>query len=171
MKAWVLCLSVLLGGIPKPELHIYTVDGKPVPGWEMRDFDVHFHKSKLLRSDVQSHPLVLHYAVGNDWTYDTEHLSRRYFRQAYRKANNIRGEGQKTLIWVHAEGCGPCKRMEPFLPELKKLTEVEEVNWDWETPGEFKITAVPLTIILDADGNELKRWTGYVTLQEIKDNL
>ena len=173
MRILMLWLAVLVGEVPKPELHLYTTDGKPIPGWEMRDFETKWHKSKFLTKEQQAlgHPLVLHYAKGDGWVYDTTNLTKRKFRQSYRKLNGITAPGQKTLVWTHAEGCGPCKRMEPFLPELRKLVEVEEVYWDWETPGEFGITSVPLTVLLDADGKELKRWVGYVTLQEIKGNL
>lgn len=177
MRLLTSCLLLLMAATQclsaEPELHLYTADGKPVPGWELKDFDVHWHKSKLLTKEQQAkgHPLVLHYASKDGWTYDTENLTPRKFRKNYRKLNGIASAGRKTVVWVHAEGCGPCKRMEPFLPEVKKLADLEVVMWDWESPTEFGVTSVPLTVVLDADGKELWRVSGYVPLEEIRKHL
>lgn len=174
LTAWLMLLMASTSlSAELPELHLYTEDGKPLPGWDLPDFEERWHKSKLLTKEQQAlrAPLVLHYHKGEEWVYDTENLTPRKLRKAYRRLNRITTPGAKTLIWVHAVGCAPCNQMKPFMPEVKKLVTVEEIDWDWETPGEFNIQSVPLTVLLDADGNELKRWTGYTTFEEIQANL
>lgn len=155
----------------EPPLHLYTKDGKPLAEWALPDFTEVWHTNDKLSPEwaKKDLPLTAHYRSLSGWVYQPITGTPRQFRAEYRKSLGIQGKpGQRTLVWVHAEGCGPCDRMLKSLPEVEQLIPVERVEWDWETPGEFSIKSVPLTILVDADNHEIRRWTGYANLQTLK---
>ena len=67
-----------------------------------------------------------------------------------------------------AEWCGPCKQLTPIVEELKKeydgKIEVTSINVDEkkELASEYRVSAIPTLVFLDAKGNELSRIVGLV---------
>lgn len=63
---------------------------------------------------------------------------------------------------VYADWCGPCKALTMTLNEMDNLPEIENVNIDGNIAlaARYSVRSVPTLILLDEDGNELKRMTG-----------
>ena len=72
-----------------------------------------------------------------------------------------------------ADWCGPCKvlnsRLEGFneCPIIKY--NVDEV--DEELLNKYDIINIPVTILLDDEDNEIRRWIGLFNVQELKDEI
>ena len=158
-----------------PELHLYTPDGKPRPDWDLPDFIEHWHSSSDLTPEwsAKNLPLVAHYRVTDGWEYSSLTFSPREFRKAYRASLGIKTPGQKTLVWIHAEACLPCKQMAIFLPEVSKLIPLEEHLWNWEdeSVAGLPVRSVPLTTLMDADCKILQQWSGYVDFTTLKHSI
>ena len=155
-------------------LHLYTVDGQPDPHWDLPDFQVTWHRSEDLTPQWRAYrvPLVAHYQGKNGWRYSSHTRSPREFRAEYRKRLGLKGTpGHRTLVWIHAEACAPCQRMQPHMAEVAKLCTLEDTLWDWGEPGEFGTQAVPHTLLLDADNRVVQQWTGYVDFHTLKRSI
>lgn len=76
------------------------------------------------------------------------------------------------LIYFGAEWCEPCAK---FKPTLDQLDQSRVIKYDLETHinerNTFDIRAVPTLIIVDGDGNEIKRILGGVPLEELEQLL
>lgn len=75
------------------------------------------------------------------------------------------------LVKFGAEWCGPCRMLDQQLENFS-LCEVVKYNIDDEENEalceQYKVRNIPLTIALDDNGNELKRWVGVFDLNEVK---
>lgn len=83
------------------------------------------------------------------------------------------------LIDFHAEWCGPCKKQEPIIDEVKEYFEdkdtdfeVEKVDVDKEAERaqEYEVRSVP-TIVIEDDGEILKKFIGLTQKDEIVDAI
>ncbi len=80
-------------------------------------------------------------------------------------------KNKRVLVDFYATWCGPCKMlalvMEKFdkkniIPILK--LDVDDAN---EIANEYKVTSIP-TLIIFEEGQEIKRTTGFLTLEELE---
>ena len=78
----------------------------------------------------------------------------------------------KSLIKYEANWCVPCKRMTPIVEEV--LSEMEgvvlekvDIDENREKAVENNVRSVP-TFVLVEDGVELKRQSGMMTREELK---
>ncbi|UZQ31236.1 MAG: thioredoxin [Spiroplasma phoeniceum] len=84
-------------------------------------------------------------------------------------------DAKLTLVDFYADWCGPCKMIAPIINELAKtLSDVNfiKVNVDvlQDLAQHYGILSIP-TLITFQNGNELKRKTGFVTANEIEQDL
>lgn len=77
------------------------------------------------------------------------------------------------LLKFYATWCGPCKILEKRLKEMK----IPYVNIDVETDEgakmaeKYKVQSVPTLIVVTQTGNALRRLTGAVSTEQLKDFL
>jgi len=72
-----------------------------------------------------------------------------------------------------AHWCGPCRVLHK---NLENFTDCEVVNYDVDELEEnvlrkFKIRNIPVTILLNDNNEEIKRWVGLFNVQEISDKI
>ena len=72
-----------------------------------------------------------------------------------------------------AHWCGPCRVLHK---NLENFTDCEVVNYDVDELEEdvlrkFKIRNIPVTILLNDNNEELKRWVGVFNVQEMSDKI
>lgn len=78
------------------------------------------------------------------------------------------------LLKFGANWCGPCKVLESRLEgfdacELETFDIDDEANEDYV--DKFNIRGIPLLVLVDNDGNEIKRWTGLVDVNKVKEEI
>ena len=71
------------------------------------------------------------------------------------------------LLKFSADWCGPCKVFAPIVNEVledRTDVELEEIDIDLQTDRsvEYKVRAVPTIVLLDENGNVLKRHSGVL---------
>ena len=72
-----------------------------------------------------------------------------------------------------AEWCMPCKVLNK---NLENFTECEVVKYDVDDVDEdmlsqFKVRNIPVTLLLNDNDEEVKRWVGVFNVQEISDKI
>ena len=72
-----------------------------------------------------------------------------------------------------AEWCMPCRVLNK---NLENFTDCEVVKYDVDDVDEdmlsqFKIRNIPVTILLNNNDEEVKRWIGVFNVQEISDKI
>lgn len=72
-----------------------------------------------------------------------------------------------------AHWCGPCRVLHK---NLENFTDCEVVNYDVDELEEnvlrkFKIRNIPVTILLNDNNEEIKRWVGVFNVQEMSDKI
>lgn len=74
------------------------------------------------------------------------------------------------LLDFYMDTCMPCKTLKPILEQVAETTEVEFINAreNVEMSAKYGIRKVPTVIILK-DGEEVDRFTGIKSKQEIED--
>jgi thioredoxin 1 len=77
----------------------------------------------------------------------------------------------KTLFYFSAPWCQPCEQFGPTMDLVAKQgIQVEKVNIDYETDRakSANISSIP-TVVLAENGQEVKRFVGARTLQQVID--
>ena len=78
------------------------------------------------------------------------------------------------LVKLGASWCGPCKMLSKTLEDvdLSKYQLVEiDVDQQRETAMKYNIRGVPVLVIEDDHGNELRRSVGYKNQTQLKEFL
>lgn len=78
------------------------------------------------------------------------------------------------LLKIGASWCGPCQTMNKKL-ESFKLCEVVHYDVDTDEGEEmsekYKVRNIPVMVLVDDDGNELKRWNGLTNIADIENEV
>jgi thioredoxin 1 len=77
----------------------------------------------------------------------------------------------KTLFYFSAPWCQPCEQFGPIMDLVARQgIQVEKVNIDYETDRakSANISSIP-TVVLAENGNEIKRFVGARTFQQVID--
>lgn len=79
------------------------------------------------------------------------------------------------LIDFWAEWCGPCKMLAPVIDELEReMPDIcfAKINVDEEVTAALKnnVTSIP-TLMIIKDGEVVKRLVGYMSKEELKEEL
>jgi thioredoxin 1 len=100
--------------------------------------------------------------------------AKEFVQQNYNYQQN--GENYKfTFLEFSSSGCAVCKQMEPVLEEVKNSNEVK-VNVvflhimkpeNLDLMKYYGISAVPMQILLDYQGNEFFRHYGFISTEEL----
>lgn len=75
------------------------------------------------------------------------------------------------VLKIYSETCGPCKVLERNLQEAN--ISHESVDIDSERGGElvskYKVRGVPTLILVNDEGHVINRYTGVMSVNELKD--
>jgi thioredoxin-like negative regulator of GroEL len=79
----------------------------------------------------------------------------------------------KELYYYTANWCNPCQTLGPIMEEVARQVPVRKQNIDYIDPSiltETKVRSVP-TVILVENGQEVRRFTGLKSFNQIIDWL
>lgn len=78
-----------------------------------------------------------------------------------------------TLLKFYRNNCSPCSMVDNYLKEKGVSYKSVNVEEDPELATQYGLTSVPVTILLDDKGNEVKRSIGFKPneLQELISQL
>jgi thioredoxin 1 len=74
----------------------------------------------------------------------------------------------KQLFYFSADWCVPCQTLGPIMDQVSQKIPVQKINIDYEAniTSKYGVRNVP-TVILVEKGQELRRFTGPRSLQQI----
>lgn len=76
------------------------------------------------------------------------------------------------LIKIGAEWCGPCRVLDKQLENFNKCEVIKyDVEENEDIVEQYKVRNIPVTILLDDNDNEIKRWVGLFNINEIEKEL
>ena len=79
----------------------------------------------------------------------------------------------KQLLYFSDEWCGPCKTLGPVMDQVKKQISVVKHNVDYTDPSvlqKYGVRNIP-TVVLVEDGQEVRRFVGAKTFNQVIDFL
>jgi thiol-disulfide isomerase/thioredoxin len=93
--------------------------------------------------------------------------------------SEIIADGKPHLVDFNAFWCSPCNQMRPGIIELREQyagrVTFDDINTDnrasQKLARKYRVTFIPLIVLLDKDLKEVNRLEGYHTKQEIDDAL
>lgn len=97
------------------------------------------------------------------------------FLEQFNNTNNSKSFNL-SLVELGGRGCKPCMRMDTVLSELKNIYN-DDINikiirvTDKENrkiAKYFGVNAIPTQIIIDKNGNEIFRHTGFISIKELE---
>ncbi len=87
------------------------------------------------------------------------------------------GESENTVLFFHSAGCGTCRATEASLKEtgVTNGATVLKVDFDadenFELRKKYGVTKYHTFVQVDADGNEIKKWSGSLSDADIQEQL
>ena len=74
----------------------------------------------------------------------------------------------KQLFYFSAEWCVPCQTLGPVMDQVSQKIPVQKLNVDYEADvtAKYGVRSIP-TVILVENGQEVRRFTGAKSLQQI----
>lgn len=76
------------------------------------------------------------------------------------------------IIKIGAEWCGPCRSLDKQLENFNKCEVTKyDVDENENIADEYNIRNIPVTILLDDNDNEVKRWVGLFNVNEIEQEI
>ena len=74
----------------------------------------------------------------------------------------------KQLFYFSAEWCVPCQTLGPIMDQVSQKIPVQKINIDYEAniTSKYGVRNIP-TVILVEKGQEVRRFTGPRSLQQI----
>lgn len=79
----------------------------------------------------------------------------------------------KELFYYHASWCQPCETLGPIMEQVNKQIPVRKINIEYADPAVIEsaqIKNIP-TVILIENGQEIRRFTGIKSYNQIIDFL
>jgi len=76
----------------------------------------------------------------------------------------------KQLFYFSAEWCVPCQTLGPIMDQVSQKIPVQKINIDYEADitSKYGVRSIP-TIILVENGQEVRRFTGARSFQQVLD--
>lgn len=65
------------------------------------------------------------------------------------------------LIKIYKQNCDPCAKVDGFLKDLEVEYESFDIMENTTLAAQYGIMSVPVTILVDDNGNEISRSIGY----------
>lgn len=74
------------------------------------------------------------------------------------------------ILKFYAEWCGPCKVVGQNLKNANLPIRIEDLDVEdnEDLVLGYRVRSVPTTILIDNEGNEVKRWLGIFNVDELK---
>ncbi len=78
----------------------------------------------------------------------------------------------KTLFYFTAPWCAPCTSFSPIMDQVSKKIPVDKINIDYATDRakSANVQSIP-TVVLAENGQEIKRFTGPKSYEQVMDWL
>ena len=75
------------------------------------------------------------------------------------------------ILKFSADWCNPCKALKKIIEDNDFEAEFTEVNvdQDFDLVSKYAVRGFPTLIAVDNEGNEVKRFVGLMSAQELKD--
>jgi S1-C subfamily serine protease len=76
-----------------------------------------------------------------------------------------------SIMQFHAAWCGPCRRMQPIVDELRQSgLAIRPIDIDAEQAlaQRYGVRTIPCFVAVDADGNEVERLTGATSAEKLR---
>ena len=76
----------------------------------------------------------------------------------------------KQLFYFSAEWCVPCQTLGPIMDQVSQKIPVQKINIDYEADitSKYGVKSIP-TVVLVENGQEVRRFTGARSYQQVLD--
>ena len=76
----------------------------------------------------------------------------------------------KQLFYFSADWCEPCQTLGPIMDQVSQKITVQKINIDYEADitSKYGVKSIP-TVVLVENGQEVRRFTGARSYQQVLD--